>query len=263
MARLQGKVAIVTGGARGMGEATSRLFVEEGAKVVIADVLDQDGAKLADELNGNAIFVHHDVTDEASWNNVIARAKGAFGEIDILVNNAGIVLFKAIMDTDKKDYERVLNVNLVGSFLGVKLVGEQMIKYGKGGSIINISSVDGLKGCNGLVAYASSKWGMRGLTQVAAMEFGPHGVRVNSVHPGGVNTVMGNPTQDSREQVNKSYTEVPLQRIGEPVEVARASLFLASDDASYVTGEEIKVDGGMVVGRYVSQLPGGPASMQK
>lgn len=262
MARLQGKVAIVTGGARGMGEATSRLFVEEGAKVVIADVLDQEGAKLADELKGNAIFVHHDVTDENSWNNVIAQALNAFGPIDVLINNAGILLFRAIVDTDKKDYERVLNVNLVGTFLGVKLVGEQMIKHGKGGSIVNISSVDGLKGCNSLVAYASSKWGVRGLTQVAAMEFGPHGVRVNSVHPGGVNTVMGNPNNESREHLNKDYTTVPLQRIGESVEVARASLFLASDDASYITGEEIKVDGGMIVGRYFPQLPGSPASLR-
>ena len=263
MARLQGKVAIVTGGARGMGEATSRLFVEEGAKVVIADVLDQEGAKLADELKGNAIFVHHDVTDEDSWNNVIAQAKTAFGSIDVLVNNAGILLFSAIVDTAKKDYERVLNVNLVGSFLGVKLVGQQMIELGKGGSIINISSVDGLKGCNALVAYASSKWGVRGLTQVAAMEFGPLGVRVNSVHPGGVNTVMSNPNKESRANIDKGYNDIPLQRISEPVEVARASLFLASDDASYITGEEIKVDGGLCVGRYYAQIPGAPASLAK
>lgn len=263
MARLQGKVAIVTGGARGMGEATSRLFVEEGAKVIIADVLDQEGTKLADEMKGDAIFIHHDVTDEDSWNNVIARARNSFGSIDVLVNNAGILLFKAIIDTAKKDYERVLNVNLVGSFLGVKLVGQQMIEQGRGGSIINISSVDGLKGCNALVAYASSKWGMRGLTQVAAMEYGPHGVRVNSVHPGGVNTVMSNPTNAPREQIDKSYTDIPLQRISEPVEVARASLFLASDDASYITGEEIKVDGGLCVGRYYPQIPGAPASLMK
>lgn len=262
MARLQGKVAIITGGARGMGEATSRLFVEEGAKVIIADVLDQEGTKLAGELNGNAIFVHHDVTDEASWNNVIIQAKNKFGPIDVLINNAGILIFRAIADTEKKDYERVLNVNLVGSFLGVKLVGAEMTKHGNG-SIINISSVDGLKGCNGLAAYASSKWGMRGLTQVAAMEFGPHGVRVNSVHPGSINTVMANPNKISREQIDKDYAAVPLQRMGEPVEVARASLFLASDDASYITGEEIKVDGGMIVGRYFPQLPGAPASLRE
>jgi 3alpha(or 20beta)-hydroxysteroid dehydrogenase len=253
MARLQGKVAVVTGGARGMGEATSRLFVQEGAKVVIADILDQEGEKLAGELNGNAIFVHHDVTDENSWNRVIERAQSEFGPIDVLINNAGIVMFKSIADTDKKDYERVLGINLVGA---------EMVKHGRG-SIVNISSVDGLKGCNGLVAYASSKWGVRGLTQVAAMELGHQGVRVNSVHPGGVNTVMGNPANLPREQVDKDYTSVPLQRIGDPIDVARASLFLASDDAAYITGEEIKVDGGMVIGRYYTQLPGAPASLSE
>lgn len=257
MGRLNNKVAIVTGGARGMGEATTRLFAAEGARVVIADLLDEEGQALAEDLKEQAIFVHHDVTDEASWQNVIEQTMSAFGSIDVLVNNAGIVLFKAILDTEKDEYERVLKVNLVGSFLGVKMVGGQMVRQGSG-SIVNISSVDGLSASNSRGAYASSKWGVRGLTQVAAMEFGPHGVRVNSVHPGGINTTMANPVGMSTEEINKLFADVPLQRIGAPEEVARASLYLASDEAGYVTGEEIKVDGGMIIGRYTPHLPGAP-----
>jgi len=221
MARLQDKVAIVTGGARGMGSATSRIFAAEGAKVIIADVLDEDGENLAQELKDSAIFYHH------------------------------------IADTEKEEFERVLGVNLVGFFLGIKTVGPRMIARNKG-SIINVSSVDGMKGANGLAAYCSSKWGIRGLTRVAAMELGHHGVRVNSVHPGGVNTIMSNPMFAPREEIDKNYTHVPLQRIGEPEEVARATLFLASDDASYLCGAEIAVDGGMLVGHYYQGLPGAP-----
>ncbi|HSB97446.1 MAG TPA: glucose 1-dehydrogenase [Spongiibacteraceae bacterium] len=257
MARLQGKVAVITGGARGMGAATSRLFVAEGAKVVIADVLDQEGRQLAEELAGKAIFVHHDVTDEASWNSVIGAAKNAFGPIDILVNNAGILLFKSIAQTTKADYERVLDVNLVGTFLGVKIVGEHMTANKKG-SIVNISSVDGMKGANSLAAYSSSKWGVRGLTRVAAMEFGHQGVRVNSVHPGGINTVMANPNAVDRSEIDKQYGHVPLQRAADAEEVARVTLFLASDDASYVCGAEIAVDGGMLTGHYYHGFPGAP-----
>ena len=257
MARLQDKVAIVTGGARGMGSATSRIFAEEGARVIIADVLDEEGENLAQELKDSAIFCHHDVTDEKSWQTVTAKAEAEFGKIDVLVNNAGVLLFKSIADTEKEEFVRVLGVNLVGAFLGIKTVGPRMIARNKG-SIINVSSVDGMKGANGLAAYCSSKWGIRGLTRVAAMELGHHGVRVNSVHPGGVNTIMSNPTFAPREEIDKNYTHVPLQRIGEPEEVARATLFLASDDASYLCGAEIAVDGGMLVGHYYEGLPGAP-----
>lgn len=257
MARLQNKVAVITGGARGMGAATSKLFVAEGAKVVIADVLDKEGEALAQELAGKAIFVHHDVTDEDSWRNVIAAAQKHFGAIDVLVNNAGILLFKSILQTSKQEYERVLDVNLVGSFLGVKIVGEHMIANG-GGSIVNISSVDGMKGANSLAAYSSSKWGVRGLTRVAAMEFGHRGVRVNSIHPGGINTVMANPNAVDRSEIDKQYGHVPLQRAADSEEVARVSLFLASDDASYMTGAELAVDGGMLTGHYYPGFPGAP-----
>ncbi len=257
MGRLSGKVAIVTGGARGMGAATSRLFVEQGAKVAIADVLEEAGAALAAELGENARFFQLDVTSEDSWAQVVADVEESLGPIDALVNNAGILMFKSILETTKADYERVLGVNLVGEFLGVKAVAPGMIARGKG-SIVNISSVDGMKGANGLVAYASSKWGVRGLTKVAAMELGHKGVRVNSVHPGGVDTIMSNHNDSAREDLNKSYGNVPLQRIGGPEEVAAASAFLSSDDASYIHGAEIVVDGGMTVGTYYMGFPGAP-----
>jgi len=257
MKRLDNKVAIVTGGARGMGAATCRVFASEGAQVVIADVLDADGEKLAKEIGANATYAHLDVTDEANWQKVIDATISRFKRIDVLVNNAGVLLFKTIADTAKSDFERVLNVNLVGTFLGTKLVGAHMVGNQRG-SIVNISSVDGMKGANGLGAYSASKWGIRGLTKVAAMEFGHKGVRVNSVHPGGIDTAMGNPYAESKEKVNQRYTMVPLQRVGDPEEVARTSLFLASDDASYLCGAEIAVDGGMVTGQYYVGFPGAP-----
>jgi 3alpha(or 20beta)-hydroxysteroid dehydrogenase len=257
MARLKDKVALITGGARGMGAATARLFVAEGAKVLITDVLDQEGEKLARDLGDAALFMRHDVSDESSWNAVVAKAESAFGGIDVLVNNAGILLFKSIAQTSKSDYERVLGVNLIGTFLGVKIVGEHMATRGHG-SIVNISSVDGMKGGNSLAAYSSSKWGVRGLTRVAAMEYGHRGVRVNSVHPGGINTVMSNPTAAARTDIDKQYSNIPMQRIAEPEEVAKVSLFLASDDASYVCGAEIAVDGGMLTGHYYLNMPGAP-----
>jgi 3alpha(or 20beta)-hydroxysteroid dehydrogenase len=257
MSRLDGKVAIITGGARGMGAATSRLFAAEGAKLLIADVLDQEGTALAGQLKGSAIFQHHDVSDEASWSSVLAKALATFGKVDILVNNAGVLLFKTLLDTSKADYERVLGINLMGAFLGIKAVAPHMIERGSG-SIVNVSSVDGMKGANGLGAYSSSKWGLRGLTRVAAMELGHKGVRVNSIHPGGIDTAMGNPYAESRSEVNKRYTMVPMQRVGDPIEAARTSLFLASDDSSYLCGAEIAVDGGMLTGQYYVGFPGAP-----
>ncbi|WP_028008868.1 SDR family NAD(P)-dependent oxidoreductase [Solimonas flava] len=257
MSRLRNKVAIITGGARGMGAATARLFAAEGAKLVISDVLDDDGARLAAELGERALFVHHDVSDENAWHGVLDRAVAAFGGVDVLVNNAGVLLFRTLAETSKADFERVIDINLVGTFLGVKIVGQHMVGR-RHGSIVNISSVDGMKGANGLGAYASSKWGIRGLTRVAAMEYGHKGVRVNSVHPGGIDTAMGNPYAEARAEVNKRYAMVPLQRVGEPDEVARTSLFLASDESSYLCGAEIAVDGGMLTGQYYVGFPGAP-----
>jgi len=255
--KLTGKVAIITGGARGMGAATSRMFVAAGAKVAIADMLETEGTALAAELGENAGFWKHDVTSEDSWANLVAEVEAAFGGVDVLVNNAGIIIFKDLMNTTLEDYKRVLDVNLVGDFLGIKAVAPGMVARRKG-SIVNISSIDGLKGSNCLGAYSSSKWGVRGLTKVAAMELGHKGVRVNSVHPGGIDTIMSNHSGVSREEINANYAGVPLQRIGAPEEVAAASLFLASDDSSYIHGTEIVVDGGWVTGSYHAGFPGSP-----
>ena len=259
MGRLSGKVAIITGGARGMGAATSRLFAAEGAKVAIADVLDDAGAALAAELGDSVRFCRLDVTSEQAWADVVTKVEADLGPVDILVNNAGILLFKALLETSLEDYEKVLKVNLVGEFLGIKAVAPGMIARGKG-SIVNISSVDGMKGANGLAAYASSKWGVRGLTRVAAMELGHRGVRVNSVHPGGVDTAMTNYDASPRVAINERFRNIPAQRVGGPEEVAAASLFLASDESSYMMGSEIVVDGGMVLGQYYTGMPGAPGT---
>jgi len=258
--RLEGKVAIVTGGARGMGAATVRMFVAEGATVVIADRLADAGNRLADELGGAAVFVEHDVTDEAAWAQLTANTLGRHSRIDALVNNAGVLAFAPIDAVDPADFDRVFGVNVKGPLLGMKHVGQAM-RAAKRGAIVNISSVDGLRGANALGVYSSSKWALRGLTKTAALEFGPHGVRVNSVHPGGVDTDMGNPQAQHGDERNWSYGRVPLQRIGEPGEVAAASLFLCSDEASYITGAELAVDGGWAAGYYHHYMPGAPESL--
>lgn len=257
MDRLKGKVAIITGGARGMGAATSRLFAAEGAKVAITDLLEDAGAALAAELGDRARFYRHDVSSEADWAAVVGAVEADLGPVDILVNNAGILLFRTLLDTSLEEYRRVLDVNLTGEFLGIKAVAPGMIARGAG-AIVNISSVDGMKGANGLAAYSSSKWGVRGLTRVAALELGHRGIRVNSVHPGGVDTVMTNYEGAAREKVNERFGNIPLQRVGGPEEVARATLFLASDEASYLAGAEIAVDGGMLAGHYYTGMPGAP-----
>lgn len=257
MARLADKVAIITGGARGMGAATARCFVAEGARVVIADLLEEPGEALAADLGERARFQKLDVRKESDWKEVLQASIDAFGHVDVLVNNAGVLQFSTLLQTSLEDFERVVSINLSGTFNGLRIVGEHMIGRGKG-SIVNISSVDGMKGANGLGAYCASKWGIRGLTRVAAMEFGHRGVRVNSVHPGGVDTLMGNPYQEAKADVNQRYAQVPLQRVGEPDEVARTSLFLASDDSSYLCGAEITVDGGMSSGIYYMGFPGAP-----
>ncbi|KVV51416.1 3-alpha-hydroxysteroid dehydrogenase [Burkholderia territorii] len=257
MGRLEGKVAIVTGGARGMGAATCRLFVDEGARVVIADVLDAQGEALARELGDAACFMRLDVSDEANWARVADATVEHFGRIDVLVNNAAVLTFGAITELSKRDFERAVSINLVGTFVGIRTIAPRLIAQ-KRGSIVNISSVDGLRGVNALAAYVSSKWGVRGLTKVAALELGHQGVRVNSIHPGGVDTAMSNPTGAPLDEVNKHYTHVPLQRVGLPDEIARATLFLASDEASYCNGAELSVDGGMAAGAYYPGLPGAP-----
>lgn len=258
--RLQDKVAIVTGGARGMGEATIRLFAREGAKVVIADVLEAEGQALAADIGDAAMFQRLDVSDEASWTALVDAVIARHGRIDALVNNAAVVAFGPITELSVADIDRVLGINVKGTMLGLKHVGAKMCAA-KRGAIVNISSVDGLRGVNSVSLYSSSKWAVRGFTKSAALEFGHQGVRVNSVHPGGVNTAMGNPQALEGEAKNAGYERVPLQRIGEPEEIAAASLFLCSDEASYICGAELAVDGGWAAGYYHHYLPAAPASL--
>jgi len=261
MGRMQDKIVIITGGARGMGAATARLFAQEGAIVTIADMLEAEGGALAAELGGQAAFARLDVSSEAGWEALVADVLDRHGRIDALVNNAGVVAMAAITDVTAAEFDRIFGVNVKGPILGMKYVGRAMIEA-KRGAIVNIASVDGLRGANALSLYSASKWALRGVTKTAALEFGPHGVRVNSVHPGGVDTVMGNPQEQQGAERNSSYGRVPLQRIGEPGEIAAASLFLCSDEASYITGAELAVDGGWAAGYYHSYLPGAPASLQ-
>jgi 3alpha(or 20beta)-hydroxysteroid dehydrogenase len=253
MGKLNGKVAIITGAAQGMGAVTAKLFIEEGAKVVIADILQEKGQALAKELGSNAVFTKLDVTDENDWQNAITVAQ-TLGPLSILVNNAGILVFKSIAEQSTEDYMKVLNINLVGCYTGIRSVLEPMKSAG-GGSIINISSIDGMQAKNSLSAYASSKWGMRGLTKSAALEFGHYGIRVNTVHPGGINTAMGNQEAMEGDELNVFYKNQALPRVGMPIEVARMSCFLASDDASYSTGSEFSVDGGWNGGLTLDFLP--------
>lgn len=254
MGRFDGKAVIVTGAARGQGESEARMFAAEGAAVVLGDVLDDEGAAVAADIGGSATYVHLDVSQEADWANAITTAQG-LGRYSVLVNNAGIVMPAAIEDTALADYLRVITVNQVGCFLGMQASIAPLRDQG-GGVIVNISSVDGMRGSNGLVSYAASKWAIRGMTKVAAMELGRFGIRVNSVHPGGVNTPMGNPT-GLEEMETMPYQFQPIARIGAPDEIAQAVLFLASDAASYITGAELVVDGGMISGRIEPGLPGG------
>ncbi len=260
MNRLANKVAIITGAARGMGAATARLFVAEGARVVLTDVLDAEGAALARELGERCVFRHHDVASEEDWQRVGQDAVTRFGAVNILVNNAGVLLMRGLFDITRQEFERVLAVNLVGTFLGIKAIAPLIIDRG-GGAIVNISSIDGMKGSNATAAYSASKWGVRGLTKVAAMELGPRGVRLNSVHPGGISTPMTTRPGASPEvqaATARFFRTVPLGRIGQAEEVAHVTLFLASDEASYVCGAEIVVDGGMIIGPYYMSQPGAP-----
>jgi 3alpha(or 20beta)-hydroxysteroid dehydrogenase len=255
MARLAGKVAIISGAAQGMGAATARIFAAEGAKVVLGDVLEEKGRAVAAEIGDAALFHKLDVRSEDDWRAVVAAAVERFGKLDILVNNAAVVHFGAAEEMRKEDAERVLGINVIGTMMGVKHAVPALRANG-GGVICNISSVDGLRGCNGLTAYTASKWAVRGITKSYAYEFGPDGIRVVSVHPGGVNTEMGNPGNEPAAAVNaRSFGRVPLQRIGEPEEIARVTLFVCSDEASYLSGAEIAVDGGWTAGIYEPALP--------
>jgi 3alpha(or 20beta)-hydroxysteroid dehydrogenase len=236
--KLDGKVAIISGAARGQGEAEARLFVAEGASVVIGDVLD-DGEAVAKDLGDAAVFTRLDVTDEDAWQQAVALATERFGGVDVLVNNAGILGFNAIDKMPADEFRKVLDVNTTGTFLGMKSVVKAMSARG-GGAIVNISSTAGLMGQAFLAAYVASKWAVRGMTKAAAAELGRKGIRVNSVHPGGIDTPMIAGTDHSAPY----YRRLPIPRVGSVDEVARVVLFLASDESSYMTGAELAVDGG-------------------
>jgi 3alpha(or 20beta)-hydroxysteroid dehydrogenase len=245
--RLEGKVALITGGARGMGAAEAELFVANGATVVITDVLDAVGAETAKRLSsgsGTCVFIHHDVTSEADWSAVVADVLQSFGQIDILVNNAGIFEQGSILDTTLEAYRRTIDINQVGVFLGMKTVAAHMAGR-RTGSIINISSVAGMAGTPGFVAYGASKWAVRGMTKGVAKELAPHGVRVNSIHPGIIDTPMLQTFEAAGEGVREAVrTRIPLGYEAEPIHVANLALYLASDESAYSTGSEFIVDGG-------------------
>ncbi len=241
--RLDGKVAIVTGAARGQGAAEATLFRAEGAEVVVTDVLTDDGAALATSIG--ATFTRHDVTSEEEWDEVVRLTVERHGRIDVLVNNAGIFHRATMLDTDLETYRRVIEVNQVGVFLGMRAVAPTMIAQ-RSGSIVNISSVAGLRAAAAAFAYGASKFAVRGMTKGAAIELARHQVRVNSIHPGLIDTVMlEGVTGGDAGRHERFVATVPLQRAADADEVARLALFLASDDSSYCTGSEFVVDGGL------------------
>lgn len=245
--RLSGKVALITGAARGMGASEARLFVAEGAKVMITDVLEDEGRRMADSISpdgSSCHFLRHDVADEGEWTAVVNSTLAAFGHIDVLVNNAGIFEQGSIMDTSLAAYMRTISINQVGVFLGMKAVAGHMVSRGSG-SIINISSVAGLSGTPGFLAYGASKWAVRGMTRGVAKELAATGVRVNSIHPGIIDTPMLQTFAAAGEGVREAVDmRIPVGREADPIEVARLALYLASDESSYSTGSEFVVDGG-------------------
>lgn len=250
---LGGRTVIVTGGARGLGAAAARQAVAAGAAVVITDVLDEEGAATAAELGERARFQHHDVTSEEDWARVTAFAVAEFGRLDGLVNNAGISTGQFLADESVEHFRKVLDINLTGVFIGMKSVIPAMRETG-GGSIVNISSAAGLMGLALTAGYGASKWGVRGLTKIGAVELGAERIRVNSVHPGMTYTPMTAAVGIRRGEGN--YPNTPMGRVGEADEIAGAVVFLLSDSASYVTGAELAVDGGWTTGPTVKYVMG-------
>jgi len=252
MGRLAGKVALITGAAGGQGAAAARRFVAEDARVVIADVNDDAGKALAEELGAH--YRHLDVSEEDEWAAAVAEATEVYGAPNVLVNNAGVLHFALLQDTKLADYERVIRVNQIGTFLGMRAVVPGMVAAG-GGSIVNVSSVEGLAAAPLLTAYTASKFAIRGMTKVAALELATKGVRVNSVHPGVIETGLL-PAALGGQPVDLEFVakRVPMRRVGQPPEIAELVLFLASDDSSYCTGAEFVADGGVTAGHSLSSF---------
>lgn len=245
--RLAGKVALISGAARGMGAVEARLFLEEGARVVLGDIRDQEGQQCADQLNQraetrSAVYVHLDVTKADDWEKAVATAEREFGRLDVLVNNAGILSMAGVEDTTEEEWQRVVDVNQKGVWLGMKAAVPALRRAG-GGSIVNISSLYGLIGSGAATAYQGSKGAVRILTKTAAVQYAPENIRVNSVHPGITTTPMveeGIPIEGR----NTIAALGLLKREGKPEEIAYGVLFLASDEASFMTGAELVIDGG-------------------
>jgi len=244
--RLKGKVALITGAARGMGASHARRFVEEGAKVIMTDINEEAGSALAKELGSNALFLRHDVTDASSWSEVVSKGTSAFGPITVLVNNAGVLgPIAKTAELSEEEYLKVCAINQHGVFLGMKTVIPSMLEAGIG-SIVNISSAAGIAAIYGFpsLAYVASKFAVRGMTKAAAIEYGPQNIRVNSVHPGFINTPMMVEATD--ESGGEALKLIPLGRIADAREVSNLMLFLASDESSFITGAEYVIDGGML-----------------
>ena len=253
MGRLDGKVALISGGARGQGEAEVRAFVREGEKVVFGDVLDDLGEVVAKDLGDDAHYVHLDVRKEDQWQAAVTEAETRYGKLNVLINNAGVLVMGPLThDVTLDEYMRVIEVNQVGVFLGMRTAIPALLRSG-GGSIVNTSSTNGMAGYGGTIAYTASKFAVRGMTKNAALEYGKAGIRVNSVHPGGIDTAMTRPSDqdlDGYSEADQAATWdfMPLARVGQPEEVASLMVFLASDDSSYCSGAEFLIDGGMLAG---------------
>ena len=245
--RLDNKVALISGGARGMGAVEAKMFVQEGAKVVIGDVLDEDGKQTEAEINeagGECVFVHLDETDETAWQDAVAVAVDRFGKLDILVNNAGIARINNVEDTTSDEWDLVMDINAKGVFLGTKAAIPEIRKAG-GGSIVNISSIAGLTGGR-TSSYAASKGAVRLLTKSSAIQYAGEGIRCNSVHPGVIETPMTTPMMlNTQEGRDLNASRHPLGRVGQPEDIAYGVLFLASDESSFMTGSELVIDGGL------------------